>query len=545
MNKVSPTHLDAYGLLTMLTGGAQALEVNLEAVNALNVFPVPDGDTGTNMLLTLKTVVEAAQEAAAQEAGGETLTGIASAAAHGALMGARGNSGVIFSQFIRGLAEAVEELPHADTAQLADAFAQGGAATYRAVSNPVEGTMLTVMRRTGEAMQEAASDAADALALIEAGLVVCKEAVLQTPQQLQVLHDAGVVDAGGQGFSVFLEGGLLALRGEDPTSIHMETVEGLGRVSDSFLVAVEEEVFGYCTQFIITGDALDPEGLRATIDAMAHSTVVIGDTRTVRIHAHTLEPDALLDLGRSVGVVDQIKIESMDNQHQDFRAARQDGPPAAVGVVAVVRGDGLENVFRSLGVEVIVSGGQTMNPSTEELLEGIRSLNAESAVLLPNNKNIVASARQAAEMSPVPARVVPTTSLPQGIAAMLGFSPVGDLESNAASMSEGAESVVDGEVVTAVRDAVIDSAQVRAGEVMALLRGTLAASEPTVQDAVVALVRAAEPEEGSLITLYWGGDATHGDALIAADAISGIQDDLEVEVVYGGQPHYHYLVSIE
>ena len=545
MNNDSPTHLDAAGLLTLLTGGAQALEVNLEAVNALNVFPVPDGDTGTNMLLTLKTVVEAAQEAAARGAGGETLTGIASAAAYGALMGARGNSGVIFSQFIRGLAEAVEGLPHADTSQLAEAFVQGAAATYRAVSNPVEGTMLTVMRRTGEAMQEAASAPADALALIEAGLVVCKEAVLQTPEQLQVLHDAGVVDAGGQGFSVFLEGGLLALRGEDPTSIHMETVEGLGHVSETFLQAVEEEVFGYCTQFIITGEALDPEGLRSTIDAMAHSTVVIGDTRTVRVHAHTLEPDALLDLGRSVGVVDQIKIESMDNQHQDFRAARQDGPPAAVGVVAVVRGDGLENVFRSLGVQVIVSGGQTMNPSTEDLLEGIRSLNAESAVLLPNNKNIVASARQAAEMSPVPARVVPTTSLPEGIAAMLGFSPVGDLESNAASMSEGAESVVDGEVVTAVRDAVIDGAQVRAGEVMALLRGSLAASVATVQDAVVALVHAAEPEDGSLITLYWGGDATHGDALVAADAISGIQDDLEVEVVYGGQPHYHYLVSIE
>ena len=540
MNNDSPAHLDAAGILTLLTGGAQALEVNLEAVNALNVFPVPDGDTGTNMLLTLKTVVEAAQEA-----DGETLTGIASAAAYGALMGARGNSGVIFSQFIRGLAEAVEGLPRADTSQLAEAFVQGAAATYRAVSNPVEGTMLTVMRRTGDAMQEAASSAEHAAALLEAGLVVCKEAVLQTPEQLQVLHDAGVVDAGGQGFSVFLEGGLLALRGEDPTSIHMETVEGLGHVSETFLQAVEEEVFGYCTQFIITGEALDPEGLRSTIDAMAHSTVVIGDTRTVRVHAHTLEPDALLDLGRSVGVVDQIKIESMDNQHQDFRAARQDGPPAAVGVVAVVRGDGLENVFRSLGVQVIVSGGQTMNPSTEDLLEGIRSLNAESAVLLPNNKNIVASAQQAAQMSPVPARVVPTTTLPEGIAAMLGFSPVGDLESNAASMSEGAESVVDGEVVTAVRDAVIDGAQVRAGEVMALLRGSLAASVATVQDAVVALVRAAEPEDGSLVTLYWGGDATHGDALVAADAISGIQDDLEVEVVYGGQPHYHYLVSIE
>ncbi|MDE2801402.1 MAG: DAK2 domain-containing protein [Chloroflexota bacterium] len=540
MNERANTHLDASGLLTLLSGGAQALEVNLEAVNALNVFPVPDGDTGTNMLLTLKTVVEAAQQA-----DGPALADTASAAAHGALMGARGNSGVILSQFIRGLASAVEGLPHANLAQLADAFAQGGAATYRAVSNPVEGTMLTVMRRTGEAMQDAASSAEDALALLEAGLTVCREAVLQTPEQLQVLRDAGVVDAGGQGFSVFLEGGLLALRGEDPASIRMESVEGLGRISDDFLMAVEEEVWGFCTQFIITGEALDPEGLRGAIDAMANSTVVIGDTRTVRVHAHTLEPDALLDLGRSVGVVDQIKVESMDTQHQAVRAARTDGPPAAVSVLAVVRGDGLEGVFRSLGVEVIVSGGQTMNPSTEELLEGIRSLHAESAVLLPNNKNIVASARQAAEMSPIPARVVPTTSLPQGIAAMLGFSPVRDLDGNAESMTEGAESVADGEVVTAVRDAVIDGTQVRAGEVMSLLRGKLAAAEPSMQDALLALVRAAEPDEGSLVTLYYGGDATHGDALLAADAISGLQADIEVEVVYGGQPHYHYLVSIE
>ena len=540
MNKVTSTHLDAAGLLTLLTGGVEALETNLDAVNALNVFPVPDGDTGTNMLLTLKTVVEEAREA-----DGAALADTARAAAHGALMGARGNSGGIFSQFIRGLAEAVEGLPHADAPQIAEAFAQGGAATYRAVSNPVEGTMLTVMRRTGEAMREAAPTAGDTLALLDAGLAACREAVLQTPEQLQVLRDAGVVDAGGQGFSVFLEGGLLALRGEDPTSIHMETVEGLGRVSDTFLQSVEEEVFGYCTQFIITGEALDPEGLRAAIDALAQSTVVIGDARTVRVHAHTEEPDALLDLGRSVGVVDQVKIESMDNQHHDFWAARRDGPPAAVGVVAVVRGDGLENVFRSLGVEIIVSGGQTMNPSTEELLEGIRSLHAESAVLLPNNKNIVASARQAAELSPVPARVVPTTSLPQGIAAMLGFSADGDLDGNAESMSEGAEAVVDGEVVTAVRDAVVDGAQVRAGEVMALLRGKLAASEPTAGDAVAALVRAAAPEEGSLVTLYYGGDATHGDALLAADAVAGVGEGLEIEVVYGGQPHYHYLVSIE
>ena len=219
--------------------------------------------------------------------------------------------------------------------------------------------------------------------------------------------------------------------------------------------------------------------------------------------------------------------------------------PAAVGVVAVVRGDGLEDVFRSLGVEVIVSGGQTMNPSTEELLEGIRSLNADSAVVLPNNKNIVASARQAADLSPIPARVAPTTSLPQGIAAMLAFSSAGDLDGNAEAMSEGAEAVVDGEVVTAVRDALIDGTEVHAGEVMALLRGKLAASTATVEDALVALVRAAEPEDGSLVTLYWGGDTTHGDALIAADALSSVADGLEVEVVYGGQPHYHYLVSIE
>lgn len=540
MSDDTPAHLDAKGLLTLLSGGAQALEVNLEAVNALNVFPVPDGDTGTNMLLTLKTVVEAAQQTA-----GPALTDVAGAAAHGALMGARGNSGVILSQFIRGLAAAVEGLPHANVAQLAEAFAQGGAATYRAVSNPVEGTMLTVMRRTGEAMQDAATTAGDALALLEAGLDVCREAVLQTPEQLKVLRDAGVVDAGGQGFSVFLEGGLLALRGEDPASIRMETVEGLGRVADSFLQAVEEEVFGFCTQFIISGQALDPEGLRTAIDAVAHSTVVIGDTRTVRVHAHTLEPDTLLDLGRAVGMVDQVKIESMDNQHQNFRAARTDGPPAAVGVVAVVRGDGIEQVFRSLGVEVLVSGGQTMNPSTEELLEGIRSLHAESVVLLPNNKNIVASARQAADLSPVPARVVPTTSLPQGIAAMLGFSPVRDLDENAGSMADGAGSVADGEVVTAVRDAVVDGAQVHAGEVMALLRGKLAASTPAVKDALLALVHAAEPEEGSLVTLYYGGDATHGDALLAADALSDLHASIKVEVVYGGQPHYHYLVSIE
>ncbi len=534
--------LDGDGLRTMLSAGAQVLEANVEAINALNVFPVPDGDTGTNMLLSLRAVVDEAKTVP-----GSSLSEVANAAAHGALLGARGNSGVIFSQFVRGLARTFDGHANADASLVATAFIEGGIDTYRAVSNPVEGTMLTVIRMSAEAMQASSkSPDADITAVLGKALEACREAVSQTPSQLPVLKAAGVVDAGGEGFALILEGALRALRGDDLSDVVLELNEVTRHVDPSFLDSIESEVYGFCTQFVISGQGLDPDDFRERISVMAESTVVIGDETLVRVHAHTLEPDALVELSKSWGVVDQIKIESMDAQHQEFQAAHHDELPSSpLGVVAVVQGSGLEAVFRSLGVGVIVNGGQTMNPSCQELLDAIDALHVDSAILLPNNSNVVPAAQQAAELATIPVLVVPSKTLPQGIAGMLAYSPEESIEDNAETMTRSVSTLLCGEVVTAVRDAQVDGAQVQSGQVMGLLEGKLVETAASHHDALISLVHAAAPEAGSLVTLYWGDDISEEEANDAVESLRTAHPGTEVEAIHGGQPHYHYLVSIE
>ena len=534
--------LDGDGLRAMLSAGAQVLEVNINALNSLNVFPVPDGDTGTNMLMTLRAIV--------QETNGipsSSISAVANAASHGALLGARGNSGVIFSQFVRGLARTLDGHDVADAALLAKAFTDGVTATYRAVSNPVEGTMLTVMRMTAEAMHAAnTSPGVLITSMLDIGLIACREAVIQTPSQLPVLKAAGVVDAGGEGFALILDGALRALRGEEISEVLLEFDDSISRIDPSFLESVESEVYGFCTQFIISGESLDPTELRERIDVIANSTVVIGDENLVRIHAHTLEPDALVEMGRSWGIVDQVKIESMDTQHQEFSASHhEDSPPSSSGVVAVVQGAGLEAVFRSLGVGAIVAGGQTMNPSCQELLDAIDTLNAESVLLLPNNSNVLPAANQAADLSTIPVHVVPTTTVPQGITGMLAYSPEAEITDNAEAMTNSVSTLVCGEVVTAVRNAKVDGSSILSGQVMATLEGKLVAISDNPYDALQTLVNEATPEAGALITLYWGGDVTKEKSSNVAEDLLAVHPSTEIEVVYGGQMYYHYLVSIE
>ena len=535
-------NLDGDGLRVMLSAGAQVLEVNINALNSLNVFPVPDGDTGTNMLMTLRAIVQETNGIS-----GSSISAVANAASHGALLGARGNSGVIFSQFVRGLASALDGYDVADASLLAKAFTDGVTATYRAVSNPVEGTMLTVMRMTAEAMHTASTSSVVSItSMLDIGLIASKEAVLQTPAQLPVLKAAGVVDAGGEGIALKLEGALRALRGEEISEVVLEFDGSINNVDRSFLESVESEVYGFCTQFIVSGESLDPADLRERIDAIANSTVVIGDQNLVRIHAHTLEPDALVEMGRSWGVVDQVKIESMDTQHQEFSASHhEDSTPSAADVLAVVQGAGLEAVFRSLGVGGIVAGGQTMNPSCQELLDAIDALNVDSVLLLPNNSNVLPAANQAAELSTIPVHVVPTTTVPQGISGMLAYSPEAQIADNAEAMTNNISTLVCGEVVTAVRDAKVNDTSILSGQVMATLEGKLVAISDNPYDALQTLVNAAAPASGALITLYWGGDVTKEKSSNIAKTLLTLHPSTEIEVVYGGQMYYHYLVSIE
>ena len=537
-----PTVLDADALHGILDAGALALERNVEAVNALNVFPVPDGDTGTNMLLTIRAV----QQELAKDTR-ESLGGAVRLMARGALMGARGNSGVILSQFLRGLSRPLEDHGEAGPELTSVAFQEGAAAAYKAVSEPVEGTLLTVVRRTAEAMRDSIQGGEpDLVELFETALASCRKAVLQTPDQLPVLKEAGVVDAGGQGFAIMLEAALRYLQGEDAGAVHIETVQPLSQVTESFLEAAESELYGYCTQLLVSGTALDPDALRAQLSVLASSTVVIGDDTMVKIHVHTFDPGAILSLGTVVGTLSSVTIENIDEQHLEFqKARRQESPPAPLGVVAVAWGKGIEELFRSLGAGHVVVGGQTMNPSCQELLDAVESLRAETALVLPNNPNIIPTAHQAAGLSSTPLRVVETRNIPQGVAAMLAYNPEMDDAANAAAMQGAAASVRAGEVVTAVRDATVDGRAVRAGEVMGTLEGDLVVSGPQRQEVLGALVQHAGPVEGSLITLYWGGDTTEAEADEAALHLQDRCPGVDVELVHGGQPYYHYLVSIE
>ena len=545
------TAFDAQGFRRLVVSGAECLEANADAINALNVFPVPDGDTGINMTLTLR----AATSADVPDAASATVGTMSSAIARGALLGARGNSGVIFSQFMKGLATGLADCDHADGAAFAGALRAAADAGYQAVGNPVEGTMLSVMRAAAEAVHppDGAPDAPDVL---RAAYDAAERALAYTPEQLPVLKQAGVVDAGGQGVVAFLAG-MVNLVSEEPVVLRITAPEGglqsaAANVSHEFLEHTEEEMYGYCTQFIVQGEGLDPDSVRERVMTMAMSTVVVGDDRVVRVHAHAEDPGPLLSMGAAIGALDQINIQNMDLQHQEFMSLHGYGEDApeqaeatALAVVPVAPGDGIARVFRGLGASEAVSGGQTMNPSAADIIDAVRKANAGFTIVLPNNKNIVLAAEQAAALAEHPIAVVPSVNVPQGIAAMLAFNPDLDGEENAEAMRSALGSVRSGEVTTAVRSTTIDGVDVREGQAIALLDGALAAAAGAPNEALAALLDAADLEDGALVTLFYGAGLTEEEAEDAAAAIGARPGGIEVEVHEGGQPHYHYLVSIE
>lgn len=543
MNPPLPANLDADALREIVLAGAACLEANADAINALNVFPVPDGDTGVNMTLTLRAASEAMPPNAAS-------VGEASAAlARGALLGARGNSGVIFSQFLKGFAAALAGERAAGGPGLAAALRSAAEAGYQAVGEPVEGTMLTVMREgaDGASGETAAETLRSACAAAEAALE-------RTPEQLPVLKEAGVVDAGGQGVVAFLAGMAARAAGEEP-SLRVAAPQGAAApaVSREFLKHTEEEMYGYCTQFVVLGEGLDLDALRERAMAVASSTVVIGDDRAVRVHAHAEDPGPLISIGAAAGALTRIDVVNMDAQHQEFmsrhgyeaHAHPQPRERSAFAVVPVAPSEGVARIFRSLGAAAVISGGQTMNPNAAEIIAAVEQANADFAVVLPNNKNIVLAAEQAAALSGAPIAVVPSVSVPQGVAAMLAVSPDLAPQANADAMSAALGSVRSGEVTIAVRSAVIDGAPVEEGQAVALLDGALAAAAATPNDALAAMLDAAGVGAGALVTLYYGAGLAESDAREAAAALAARFPDAEFEAHDGGQPHYHYLVSIE
>jgi len=520
---------------------AHWLEAHAEFVNGLNVYPVPDGDTGTNMHLTVRAALEEMSHVEDDSVGA-----IAQALAHGALMGARGNSGVILSQILRGIARALDKKETFDARDLAEALKEGAATAYKGVLRPVEGTMLTVIREAAEAGAKAAAEEGAGLeSVVENATQEAERSLARTPSLLPVLKEAGVVDAGGQGLVFLLQGILRYLRGE---GVEEGSVAALGR---TVLHSPGGQDYGYDIQFIVCGQGLDVDAMREVLQAKGDSLLVVGDERTVKVHIHAPRPGDILDYGCSLGVIQDVVVENMQLQHEAFVAKQaQRRPPAAepatqVGIVAVVPGEGLQRVFESLGVSAVVSGGQTMNPSTEELLAAVDRLPNQQVIILPNNSNVILTAQQAKGLAAKEVAVVPTRTIPQGISALLALNYQADLGTNVAAMEEAAQAVETIEITTAVRSVRVNGLEVTEGQIIGLLSGELVAVGSNCLDVAMEMLEKIHAERMEIITIYYGGNTEKQEADAFAEGVKARFAAQDVELIDGGQPHYKYILSVE
>ncbi|MFC2057040.1 DAK2 domain-containing protein [Chloroflexota bacterium] len=533
-------------LREMLTTATDWLEKSASDIDALNVFPVPDGDTGTNMLLTMRSSVEEARQTDDSSA-----SEVAQAIAKGALMGARGNSGVILSQIWRGLAQGLQDKQSFNGNDLAEAMQQASVMAYKGISNPVEGTILTVVRKTSEAGQaQVASGNDDLISVLEAIVNAANESVANTPTLLPVLREAGVVDAGGQGLYTILEGALRHLRGEveqmqfrKPQMI-ASNIPQLVRLPQ--IAAVEDVPYGYCTEFLLKGEGLNTDKIRTRLKKEGESLIVVGDEATARIHIHTTTPGKVIRYVTSLGTMHQVSIRNMDEQYQDFLEMQKERAPTVdVATIAVVSGDGLADVFTSLGTTAIVPGGQTMNPSTKDLLQAVKAVTSDKVIILPNNKNIVLAAEQVQALTDKVVEVVPTQTIPEGVAALLAFDYEADFETNARLMKEAKSTVKTIEITRAVRSAQLDGLSIKKKQTIGLLDGDLLAAGNNTIDILNKMLAKLDLQRTEIITIYYGADSELAEAEQVSAGIREHYPQLQIEVVQGNQPHYNYIISIE
>ncbi len=539
-------------LRKMARAGLLWLEQNRDHVNSLNVFPVPDGDTGTNMLLTMRSAyarIENSEEIQVGKVAGQI--------AQGALMGARGNSGVILSQIWRGFAAGLANKEAFQVADLAQAFQGASDTAYKGVMRPVEGTILTVIREGAAEAADAARKSDDLRFMLERVLERCQQALERTPELLPILRQAGVVDSGGQGLVYIFEGmlryaqGKLSLDGQP-----LATAPAAEAVSAQALAVPEggSLEFPYDVQFILTGRNLNVQEVRARIDAMGDSTVVVGDDRVIKVHIHVKDPGQPLSYGISLGHVSDVVVENMQEQMEELVHGGAAPPPPVVApvvepdqvaVVAVAAGAGLADVFRSLGAAYVVNGGQTNNPSTEEIFQAIEQLPTDKIVVLPNNKNIFLAAEAARELSAKQVAVVHSRSIPQGIAALMALRPERDVAANAATMERSLGLVKTGEMTRATRTVELDGVNVTEGSIIGLVDGRLVSSG-LEEDAVLdELLQRMAIDECGIVTVYYGCDVSDSQAAALAERVRQRYPDVEVEVVSGGQAHYFYILGAE
>lgn len=547
-------YVDGAAFRQMVIQAAYAIEARKKELNDLNVFPVPDGDTGINMSATINA---AARELERSEDG--TLGEVAETAAMCMLRGARGNSGVITSLLFRGFSRRVKGLESGDALVIAEALREGVDAAYKAVMRPAEGTILTVSMKASQAAVEAAKATGNLRVMFSSASDAAKRALAETTQQNPVLKKAGVVDAGGAGYVIILESMLAFLRGE---KLARTVVEDTPSDTNPFDVFDTEEInFTYCTEFIIDrSGAGNPAELREYLETIGDCVVVVDDDEIVKVHVHTNNPGLAIEKALELGSLDRIKIENMKIQHtQKIIASPQTAEPAAApaeaevpveekpyGFVAVAAGDGLHNIFRDLGVDVVVDGGQTMNPSTDDLLRAVESINTPVAYILPNNKNIIMAAQQVAPLTEKKILVIQTKTVSEGISAMLSFDPETTPDENLMAMEAAASCVHTGEVTYAARDSVYDDRKIREGDALALLNGKLLDSGRRQTEVLKRLVREmCRNRDISYVTILYGEGVEEAAAQEIREMFEKERRDVEVAVIYGGQPVYYYIISAE
>ncbi len=541
--------------------GANNISNNRQKVDALNVFPVPDGDTGTNMSMTMG----AAREDLLQN-DYSTVGEVAGKAASALLRGARGNSGVITSLLFRGFSKGLKHKTEAGAADLVEALEIGVAAAYKAVMKPTEGTILTVARVAAEKSRAALADAMTPAELWDLVVEATEEALKHTPEQLPILKKAGVVDAGGQGLvyifkgmqQVFAGQGMVA--GAEGTEAAREESEAATVVNAAGEVEEVDINNPYCTEFLVMRDnpEHDPSGLRAYLESIGDCVVVVDDEEIIKCHVHTAHPGLALEKAATYGMLTKLKIENMIEQHKAQVAAVKQQKPAAVpvdesltaGFVAIAAGDGVQQLFTDLGVQQIVSGGQTMNPSTEDILHAVEQVPAMDVYVLPNNKNIVMAAEQAAKLARTNGsrrvHVVPTTTIPQGISAMMAYDESADLKANLEAMQAAAEQVQSGSVTFAARDSDYDGQLIREGELLALENGRVAFTGTDLGSVVAKVAKDLLREDSQFVTLLYGAEVTEEQAAAVEESVRTLlPEELELTVAYGGQPVYYFLISVE
>ena len=551
---MSLEQIDAQSLKSAFITGAKSLEAKKEWINELNVFPVPDGDTGTNMTMT---IMSAAKTLVAEE--GDDIASMCKAIAQGSLRGARGNSGVILSQLFRGAAKILKESPVVDVFEIALAFDKASETAYKAVMKPKEGTILTVARAMGEKALEIHDEYDDIIAFLEAVLAYGDETLKKTPEMLPVLKKAGVVDSGGQGLMVILHGILEGLKGN---VIELGDVVLSTKSESSAFCAAREDIdtsdikFGYCTEFIVNLNKeftdKDEEEFKEFLTSIGDSLVCVADDEVVKIHVHTNDPGLAIQRGLTFGELTNLKIDNMREEHRERvikgvdQILESQKQKKKMGVISVSAGSGLTSIFKEIGVDVVVEGGQTMNPSTEDILNAVEHLNAETIYILPNNKNIILAAEQAAKIvEDKKVVVIPTKTIPQGITAMISLSEDRSAEENLENATEEISNVKSAQITYAVRNTTIDDVEIHENDVMALGDTGIIGVDKSIDSAVDKALANMIDDSSELVCLYYGEEVSEEDATKLCDELVGKYENVEFELHFGGQPVYYYFISVE